>query len=241
MGDFAQLLGRFFARDFLYLLGGANVLLASLLVFLGIDGAARAAGELSTLAVPLLVVGSGLMYVLGYFINYVFGLAKLNSPTDRLVPWDPSYPVRGPIVNALFKRLNGYDISELLQYIDKKVDISPLSRKDIRASHVYALEAISISHGYVDRTFTIHHLSSVFGSTFAVCALIFLIGALVLHSGLFLLASLATFIIGAIFCIDSHYRSSQIAIAHIMTSKWGIVDISGRPKPQEPPSSSEHA
>jgi hypothetical protein len=221
MSDIAKLLGRFFARDFLYLVGGTNILLAILIARYGFEEGFAKASAFAAAPAPLLIIGAGLTYVLGYFINYVFGLFKLNTPADRLVPWDPCYPLRGDIIGIIFKRLNGYDIENFLDFIDKRPDIRNLQRKDIRAAHVYALEAISERHGYVERTFTIHHLSSVFGSTFVTSAPIFLVGSLCARSGSLFVASLAALLVGLIFCLDSHYRSAQIAIAHIMTSKWG--------------------
>jgi hypothetical protein len=219
METLAKLLGRFFARDFLYFLGGANIFIAYLLVEFEPQTIWSAIIQAGKIPVVLFLPIAGLAYITGYIANYIFGLVRLNTPIDRLVPWDPTCSLRGAIVRALFRIFNGYPIEKLTTFVDEKVDVTQLKRNNISSAHVYALQAID-SANYLDRTYTIHHLSSVFGSTSVVCALILFYGYLKYGGLAFLVAAPIVLLLAILLCLDSHYRSAQIAIARIMIAKW---------------------
>ncbi|HKY86982.1 MAG TPA: hypothetical protein VJL90_09500 [Pseudorhodoplanes sp.] len=220
MSDFAKLLGRFFARDFIYFLGGLFIIISAASVFFfknDLDSFYSAAEAIPTV---LWIPVAALSYILGYLANFCAGMLGLNSAGDRLVPWSGVHPVRGKIARLVFFILNRYPMDELVKGIDTKVTIKDAA--SIKPAHIYALQAMHPGQDYLARTITLHHLSSVFGASLLVCGTLFLSAYVcvtpryALCSGILLLAA------GIILCFDSNYRSFQVAFAISMINKWRI-------------------
>ena len=168
--------------------------------------------------VAVFVPIAGIAYVLGYAVNYVFGLIGLNSAGDRLIPWSQVHRVRGWIARLLFFCLNRFPMQEVAAYIDHQVNIE--NHTDLRPSAVYALQALHPRQDYVSRAITLHHLGSVVGSSLVVSGVLLLTSHFHQPAKFSLLLSIVTLAIGILLCLDSNYRSSQIAFAILMVHKW---------------------
>jgi hypothetical protein len=109
-------------------------------------------------------------------------------------------------------------MEELAAYIDRQFVIE--NHTQLRPSAVCALQAPHPRQDYVSRATTLHHLSSVVGSSLVVAGLLLLRGHYQHPIELSLLFSVVTFAVGVLLCLDSNYRSSQIAFAIVMIHKW---------------------
>jgi hypothetical protein len=218
MSDFAKLVGRFFARDFLYFLAGLNVILAFLVADVFSWNLDRLLAFISKIPSVMLVPTAGAAYVLGYAVNYIFGLIGLHSAGDRLVPWSKIHRCRGWIARTIFWCLNRYDMKVLALYIEEQVTFNNYT--ELAPSVIYALQSLHPRGDYVSRAITLHHLSSVVGSSLVISGFLFLRGHYQHPNEWSLLLTFVTLGVGVLLCLDSNYRSSQIAFAIAMMHKW---------------------
>ncbi len=74
MDELIKALGRFVARDLVFIVGGSTVILSTVYSF----------GRLSAvdLSVPYYLLGAGFSYVLGYAIQGLFGLTPILTMAD---------------------------------------------------------------------------------------------------------------------------------------------------------------
>jgi hypothetical protein len=213
MGDFAKFLGRFFARDFVYFLGGCFFLMSVALV--------AAQGCITTVttwanAFPsmLLIPAAGLSYVLGYLINFILGFG-LNSASDRLLPWSGYDCIRSRIARFVFFLVNHYSLDLLRPYIEKRPTVG--TADDVSPATLFFIQALHPTQDYLSRGITLHHVTSVIGSSAIVCSMVFL----ALGKGfVFCALGVSTLIAGIILCMDSCYRAFQVAYARIVIEKW---------------------
>jgi hypothetical protein len=117
-------------------------------------------------------------------------------------------------------------MEEVAAYIDKQIVIE--NHAQLRPSAVYALQALHARQDYVSRAVTLHHLTSVVGSSLVVSGLLFLNGHYRNPIDLSLLLTTVTLALGVLLGLDSNYRSSQIAFATIMIHKWK-PEVESRP------------
>jgi hypothetical protein len=158
MGDIAKLVGRFFARDYMYFLAGLNIILSLVIANIYAWNQKEPIAFISNMSSVLLVPISGIAYVLGYAVNYLFGLLGIHASSDRLVPWSGVQRRRGIVARYLFRRLNGYDIDEVARYIDDCVIIR--DHKQIPPSAIFALQALHSREDYLSVGFIVNRLWS---------------------------------------------------------------------------------
>jgi hypothetical protein len=225
VGDLAKLVGRFFARDFVYFIGGAFPLLAALFA-LSRPSLADLITWINSLPNVLLILIAGFSYICGYLVNLVLGATGLlNCASDRLLPWT-THSFQSKIARAEFFALNRYPLADLRAYIDRR----PVIRlgNDVTPADVYALQALHPNQDYLSRAITLHHISSVIGSSFLVSAAILTGSGLCRADIAISMLGVGTFVFGIVLCFDSCYRAFQIAYARIMLEKWSPISLLSR-------------
>ncbi len=221
MSDFAKLIGRFFARDLIYLIGGLFVALSILFAVQYISTVDELANKASTLPTVLLLPLGGAAYVVGFLTNYLFVACALTAPSDRLVPWSNKNRMRGKIAKGLFYLLNRFRLETLLERLKEEPDFPDLLA--VEPADIYLIQAHQTQE-YLARTVTVYHFSSCMGSCLTVSGAILCLGYERLPFTHPLWLSFLTLGFGLLLCADSNYRSFQIALALLLNKTWSETE-----------------
>jgi hypothetical protein len=218
--DFAKLLGRFFAREFVYFLGG-SFFLASIVFIAKHEDVEASISWAKDFPTVLLFPLAGLAHVVGYLLNLILGLG-LNSASDRLLPWSSVDPWRGAIARFVFWAINRYSLDDIVKFIDNEPAIK--NANNITPAMLFAFQALNPTQDYLSRGVTLHHVSSVIGASFLACSIVFFSACCFQNNQPLLLLGFATLFSGVILCMDSCYRAFQVAFARLMLEKWRSAD-----------------
>lgn len=141
MDELIKALGRFVARDLVFIVGGSSVILTTVYAF----------GRLSAvdLPVPYYLLGAGFSYVLGYAIQELFGLTPILTMADYFQP--------GGFVRFLYQQFTGDPWQDIPKFDPYEVDVTIRTRE-------------SAGLAFLERLVSLRQVGSTMGSCALVSA-----------------------------------------------------------------------